>query len=234
LWIPRIPNREREHLLPGCCSSTVPEHSVLFIFPHWLCFCTFLIWFVAVGILCVCVCVFFLNWKDQVEERCHHLKSMQGRGYVRAHAHTKCCQMLWFGEGIIQPCTTDFTPSVRSDVKREPHTACILRSPQLWLHPQWQAQTHANRTTAVAAAAAATAAGDNIYISHFIVFFYFLFIYLLRIFLNYISNAIPKVPHTHPPNPLPTHSPFLALAFPCTGAYKVCVSNGPLFPVMAD
>ena len=22
--------------------------------------------------------------------------------------------------------------------------------------------------------------------------------------------------------PLPTHSPFLALAFPCTGAYKVC------------
>jgi hypothetical protein len=26
----------------------------------------------------------------------------------------------------------------------------------------------------------------------------------------------------------------LALVFPCTGAYKVCVSNGPLFPVMAD
>jgi hypothetical protein len=26
----------------------------------------------------------------------------------------------------------------------------------------------------------------------------------------------------------------LVLAFPCTGAYKVCVSNGPLFPVMAD
>jgi hypothetical protein len=24
----------------------------------------------------------------------------------------------------------------------------------------------------------------------------------------------------------------LALAFPCTGAYKVCVSNGPLFPVI--
>ena len=35
------------------------------------------------------------------------------------------------------------------------------------------------------------------------------------------------------PAPLPTHSPFLALAFPCTGAYKVCKSNGPLFPVMA-
>jgi hypothetical protein len=58
--------------------------------------------------------------------------------------------------------------------------------------------------------------------------------FILRIFLNYISNAIPKVPHTLPPTSLPTHSHFLALAFPCTGAYKVCVSNGPLFPVMAD
>ena len=52
--------------------------------------------------------------------------------------------------------------------------------------------------------------------------------FLLGIFLVYIFNAIPKVPHTHIPNPLPTHSPFLALAFPCTGAYKVCKSNGPL------
>jgi hypothetical protein len=60
----------------------------------------------------------------------------------------------------------------------------------------------------------------------------FLF-FLLGIFLDYISNAIPKVPHTHPHNPLPTDSPFLALVFPCTGAYKVCKSNGPLFPVMA-
>jgi hypothetical protein len=58
--------------------------------------------------------------------------------------------------------------------------------------------------------------------------------FLLGIFLIYISNAIRKVPHTLPPTPLPTHSHFLALAFPCTGAYKVCKSNGPLFPVMAD
>jgi hypothetical protein len=58
--------------------------------------------------------------------------------------------------------------------------------------------------------------------------------FFLGIFLVYIFNAIPKVPHTHPPNPLPTHSPSLALAFPCTGAYKVCKSNGPLFAVMAD
>jgi hypothetical protein len=57
--------------------------------------------------------------------------------------------------------------------------------------------------------------------------------FLLRIFLNYISNAIPKGPHSLPPTPLPTHSHFLALVFPCTGAYKVCMSNGPLFPVMA-
>jgi hypothetical protein len=26
----------------------------------------------------------------------------------------------------------------------------------------------------------------------------------------------------------------LALAFPCTEAYKVCTTNGPLFPLMAD
>jgi hypothetical protein len=58
--------------------------------------------------------------------------------------------------------------------------------------------------------------------------------FLLGVFLVYIFNAIPKVPHTHHPTPLPTHSPFLALAFPCTGAYKVCKSNGPLFAVMAD
>jgi hypothetical protein len=62
---------------------------------------------------------------------------------------------------------------------------------------------------------------------------------LLDIFFIYISDAIPKVPYTLPipspcPAPLPTHSRFLALAFPCTGAYKVCNTKGPLFPVMAD
>jgi hypothetical protein len=66
--------------------------------------------------------------------------------------------------------------------------------------------------------------------------FIYLFIYLLllRIFLNYISNAIPKSPIPSPPTPLPTDSHFLAVAFPCTGAYKVCKSKGPLFPLMAD
>ena len=58
--------------------------------------------------------------------------------------------------------------------------------------------------------------------------FFFLFKYfLLGTFLIYISNSIPKVPHTTP-TPLPTHSHSLALVFPCTGAYKVCMTNGPL------
>jgi hypothetical protein len=67
------------------------------------------------------------------------------------------------------------------------------------------------------------------------VIIFFSFFYLLCIFLNDISNAIPKVPHTLPPPlPYPPILIFLALAFPCTGAYIVCVSDGPLFPLMAD
>jgi hypothetical protein len=37
---------------------------------------------------------------------------------------------------------------------------------------------------------------------------FFILIFLLGIFLIYISNAIPKAPHTLPPTPLPTHSHF--------------------------
>jgi hypothetical protein len=59
--------------------------------------------------------------------------------------------------------------------------------------------------------------------------------FLLDIFFIYISNAIPKVPYTLLRlAPLSTHSHFLALAFPCTGAYKVCKTKEPLFPMMAD
>jgi hypothetical protein len=59
--------------------------------------------------------------------------------------------------------------------------------------------------------------------------------FLLNIFFIYISNAIPKVPYTlSHPSPLCTHSHFLALVFPCTGAYKVCKTKRPLFPMMAD
>jgi hypothetical protein len=46
--------------------------------------------------------------------------------------------------------------------------------------------------------------------------------FLLDIFFIYISNAIAKVPYTLPyPVPQLTHSCFLALAFPCTGAYNL-------------
>jgi hypothetical protein len=62
----------------------------------------------------------------------------------------------------------------------------------------------------------------------------FFFQFLLGIFFIYISNAILKVPYTLPhPAPLPIHSHFLALVFPCTGAYKVCKTKGPLFLMMA-
>jgi hypothetical protein len=42
--------------------------------------------------------------------------------------------------------------------------------------------------------------------------------FLLGIFFIYISNAMPKVPHT-PSTLLLTNSHFLALPFPCTDAY---------------
>jgi hypothetical protein len=79
-----------------------------------------------------------------------------------------------------------------------------------------------------------------LFFKRFIYFYYWvIYIFLLDIFFIYISNAIPKVPYTlslPPPRPAlpPTHSHFLALAFPCTGAYKVCKTKGPLFPMMAD
>jgi hypothetical protein len=61
------------------------------------------------------------------------------------------------------------------------------------------------------------------------------FNFLLDIFFIYISNAVLKVSYTLPsPAPLPTHSHFLALAFPCTGAYKVCKTKGPFFLMMAN
>jgi hypothetical protein len=39
-------------------------------------------------------------------------------------------------------------------------------------------------------------------------------IFLLHIFLNYISNVISKVPHTLPPTSLPTHSHFFGPGIP--------------------
>jgi hypothetical protein len=64
---------------------------------------------------------------------------------------------------------------------------------------------------------------------------FFKFFIFIRYFPHLHFQCYPKSPPYHPPpTPLPTHSHFLALAFSCTGAYKVCMSNGPLFPVMAD
>jgi hypothetical protein len=60
--------------------------------------------------------------------------------------------------------------------------------------------------------------------------FYFI---LFPIFIRYLAHLhfqyyTKSPPYPPTPTPLPTHSPYLAPAFPCTGAYKVCVSNGPL------
>jgi hypothetical protein len=62
-------------------------------------------------------------------------------------------------------------------------------------------------------------------------FFPFFIRYLAHLHFQCYTKSPPYPPT---PTPLPTHSPFLALVFPCTGAYKVCMSNVPLFPVMAD
>jgi hypothetical protein len=59
--------------------------------------------------------------------------------------------------------------------------------------------------------------------------------FLIRYLFHLHFQCYPKSPpHASPPTPPPTHSHFLALAFPHTEAYKVCTTNGPLFPVMAD
>jgi hypothetical protein len=66
-------------------------------------------------------------------------------------------------------------------------------------------------------------------------FFFFFFPFFIRYLAHLHFQCYTKSPPYPPtPTPLPAHSPFLALAFPCSGAYKVCVSNEPLFPVMAD
>jgi hypothetical protein len=59
-------------------------------------------------------------------------------------------------------------------------------------------------------------------------------IFFITYFPQLPFQCYPKIPPYPPPLPYPPIPIFLALAFPCTGAYTVCVSNGPLFPVMAD
>jgi hypothetical protein len=56
---------------------------------------------------------------------------------------------------------------------------------------------------------------------------------LIRYFLHLHFQCYPKSPPDPPlSTPLPTPSHFLALSLPCTEAYKVCTTNGPLFPLM--
>jgi hypothetical protein len=85
-----------------------------------------------------------------------------------------------------------------------------------------------------------TAFQSSIFLSFFFFFFFFDLMSMI-FFFYYVFSSItfPMLSQESPtpsphPTPLPTHSHFLALAFPCTGAYKVCLTNGPLFPVMAD
>ena len=74
---------------------------------------------------------------------------------------------------------------------------------------------------------------------YFLFLFFFHLLFFFPFFIRYLAHLhfqcyTKSPPYPPTPTPLPAHSPFLALAFPCSGAYKVCVSNGPLFPVMAD
>jgi hypothetical protein len=60
--------------------------------------------------------------------------------------------------------------------------------------------------------------------------FFFFSIFLLRIFLIYISNAIPKVPHTHPPPlPYPPTPPFWPWRSPVLGHIKFACPMGLSF-----
>jgi hypothetical protein len=61
---------------------------------------------------------------------------------------------------------------------------------------------------------------------YFLFFSPFFIRYLVHLHFQCYTKSPPYPPT---PTPLPTHSPFLALVFPCTGAYKVCKSNGPNF-----
>jgi hypothetical protein len=65
-------------------------------------------------------------------------------------------------------------------------------------------------------------------IRDFLKYFYYIFSSITFPMLSQ-KSPMPSPPLPYPPIPI-----FLALASPCTGAYTVCMSNGPLFPVMAN
>jgi hypothetical protein len=70
----------------------------------------------------------------------------------------------------------------------------------------------------------------------FFLFYFILKLLFIRNFLYIHFKCYPESSLYPPPALLPyTHySHFLALAFSCTGAYKVCNTKGPLFPMMAN
>jgi hypothetical protein len=76
-------------------------------------------------------------------------------------------------------------------------------------------------------------------LSFFFYFKFFIFSFFPPIFISYSLHlhfkCYPERPYTLPPPlpypPTPTSWPR---CFPCTGAYKVCKTKGPLFPMMAD
>jgi hypothetical protein len=59
---------------------------------------------------------------------------------------------------------------------------------------------------------------------------FFLIRYFFHLHFQWYLKSPPHPPTSTPP---PTHSYLLALVFPCTEADKVCLTNGPLFPLMA-
>jgi hypothetical protein len=72
---------------------------------------------------------------------------------------------------------------------------------------------------------------------HYCIICYLSSLFFFPFFIRYLAHLhfqcyTKSPPYPPTPTPLPTHSPFLALVFPCTGAYKVCKSNGPLFLVI--
>jgi hypothetical protein len=73
---------------------------------------------------------------------------------------------------------------------------------------------------------------SSMFLSLFFTFLFFIIRYFLYLLFNCSLESF-LIPSPWPA-PLPTHSHFLALAFPCTGAYKVCKTKRPLFPMMAD
>jgi hypothetical protein len=61
--------------------------------------------------------------------------------------------------------------------------------------------------------------------------------FFIRYFLYLHFKCYPKSTLYTPPYPglRPNHSCFLALTFPCTGAYNLCLTlQGPLLPLIAD